>query len=567
MNRRDFLAGLSAGAATFVGSELQSAGAAELKADLVVYGGTSAGVAAAIQAARMGKSVIVIEPGKHLGGLTSGGLGYTDSGNKAVVGGIAREFYRLLKKHYDDPANWKYDNPKSLKNYRPEEDAIWVFEPSVAEKYLRQMAQSVKIAFHYGQRIDRRPGRGVKKIGARIESIQMESGEIYTGRIFMDATYEGDLMAAAGVSYTTGREPAEKYGEVLAGWVPKLNTKTHRFKVNVDPYVIPGDKSSGLLFGIASGPYPADGAGDSRLQAYCFRMCMSNVEANRVPFPKPADYDEKLYELLFRNYEAGDMRLPLKIDMVPNGKTDTNNNYAVSTDFIGQNYNYPDASYAEREAMIKRHESYQKGLMWSLANHPRVPAEIREKMKVWGLAKDEFTDNGNWPHQIYVREARRMVSDYVMTENDCRRTRQTPESIGMGSYNMDSHNCTRYVTPEGFVQNEGDVQVSPGGPYKISYRAIVPRRDECTNMLVPICLSSSHMSYGSIRMEPVFIILGQSAATAACMAMDEDITVQDLAYDKLRAKLLTDGQVLEHSTPPVATKSQTKVQPKAATKK
>ena len=567
MNRRDFLAGLSAGAATFVGSELQSAGAAELKADLVVYGGTSAGVAAAIQAARMGKSVIVIEPGKHLGGLTSGGLGYTDSGNKAVVGGIAREFYRLLKKHYDDPANWKYDNPKSLKNYRPEEDAIWVFEPSVAEKYLRQMAQSVKIAFHYGQRLDRRPGRGVKKIGARIESIQMESGEIYTGRIFMDATYEGDLMAAAGVSYTTGREPAEKYGEVLAGWVPKLNTKTHRFKVNVDPYVIPGDKSSGLLFGIASGPYPADGAGDSRLQAYCFRMCMSNVEANRVPFPKPADYDEKLYELLFRNYEAGDMRLPLKIDMVPNGKTDTNNNYAVSTDFIGQNYNYPDASYAEREAMIKRHESYQKGLMWSLANHPRVPAEIREKMKVWGLAKDEFTDNGNWPHQIYVREARRMVSDYVMTENDCRRTRQTPESIGMGSYNMDSHNCTRYVTPEGFVQNEGDVQVSPGGPYKISYRAIVPRRDECTNMLVPICLSSSHMSYGSIRMEPVFIILGQSAATAACMAMDEDITVQDLAYDKLRAKLLTDGQVLEHSTPPVATKSQTKVQPKAATKK
>lgn len=567
MNRRDFLAGLSAGAATFVGSELQLAGAAELKADLVVYGGTSAGVAAAIQAARMGKSVIVIEPGKHLGGLTSGGLGYTDSGNKAVVGGIAREFYRLLKKHYDDPANWKYDSPKSLKNYRPEEDAIWVFEPSVAEKYLRQMAQSVKIAYHYGQRLDRRPGRGVKKTGARIESIQMESGEIYTGRIFMDATYEGDLMAAAGVSYTTGREPAEKYGEVLAGWVPKLNTKTHRFKVNVDPYVIPGDKSSGLLFGIASGPYPADGAGDSRLQAYCFRMCMSNVEANRVPFPKPADYDEKLYELLFRNYEAGDMRLPLKIDMVPNGKTDTNNNYAVSTDFIGQNYNYPDASYAEREAMIKRHESYQKGLMWSLANHPRVPAEIREKMKVWGLAKDEFTDNGNWPHQIYVREARRMVSDYVMTENDCRRTRQTPESIGMGSYNMDSHNCTRYVTPEGFVQNEGDVQVSPGGPYKISYRAIVPRRDECTNMLVPICLSSSHMSYGSIRMEPVFIILGQSAATAACMAMDEDITVQDLAYDKLRAKLLTDGQVLEHSTPPVATKSQTKVQPKAATKK
>lgn len=567
MNRRDFLAAMSTGVAVSAGLEMQSAGAAELKADLVVYGGTSAGVAAAIQGARMGKNVIVIEPGTHLGGLTSGGLGYTDSGNKAVVGGIAREFYRLLKKHYDDPANWKYDSPKSLKNYRPEEDAIWVFEPSVAEKYLRQMSKSDRIAFYFGQRLDRRPGRGVKKTGTRIESIQMESGEIYSGHIFMDATYEGDLMAAAGVSYTTGREPAEKYGEVLAGWVPKLNTKTHRFKVNVDPYVIPGDKSSGLLFGIEPGPYAADGAGDRRLQAYCFRMCMSNVEANRVPFPKPADYDEKLYELLFRNYEAGDMRLPLKIDMVPNGKTDTNNNYAVSTDFIGQNYNYPDASYAEREAMIKRHESYQKGLMWSLANHPRVPAEIREKMKVWGLASDEFTDNGNWPHQIYVREARRMVSDYVMTENDCRRTRQTPESIGMGSYNMDSHNCTRYITPEGYVQNEGDVQVSPGGPYKISYRAIVPSRDECTNLLVPVCLSSSHMSYGSIRMEPVFIILGQSAATAACMALDEKISVQDVAYEKLRERLLADGQVLEYAAAGAATKAQTKPQPKPATKK
>jgi hypothetical protein len=553
LNRRGFLASLSA--TSILATELQLDAADSQTADLIVYGGTSAGIGAAIQAARMGKSVIVIEPGRHIGGLTTGGLGYTDSGNKAVVGGIAREFYRLLKKHYADPSNWKYDSPKSLKNYRAEDDAIWVFEPSVAEKYLRQMSKSDQITFQFGQRLDRSAGKGIKKAGSRIESIKMESGEVYSGKIFIDATYEGDLMAAAGVSYTTGREPADKYSEKLAGWVPKLNTKTHRFKVNVDPYVIPGDKSSGLLFGIAPGPYPADGSGDNRLQAYCFRMCMSNVEANRVPFPKPSDYDEKLYELLFRNFEAGDMRLPLKIDMVPNGKTDTNNNYAVSTDFIGQNYNYPDASYAEREAMIRRHESYQKGLMWSLANHPRVPAEIREKMKIWGLAKDEFTDNGNWPHQIYVREARRMVSDYVMTENDCRRTRQTPESIGMGSYNMDSHNCTRYVTAEGYVQNEGDVQVSPGGPYKISYRAIVPKRDECTNLLVPVCLSSSHMSYGSIRMEPVFIILGQSAATAACMAIDANISVQEVPYDQLKQKLLADGQVLEYAPPP-AKKSQ-----------
>lgn len=532
----------------------QSDAAEPAMADLVIYGGSSAGIVAAIQAARMGKSVIVIEPGQHIGGLTSGGLGYTDSGNKAVVGGIAREFYQLLKKHYDKPENWKFDTPKSLKNYRPEEDAIWVFEPSVAEHYLRQMAKSDRIQLHFGQRLDREPAKGVLKRGNRIQAIRMESGETYQGKIFMDATYEGDLMACAGVSYTVGREPASQYDEKLAGWVPKLNTKTHRFKVNVDPYVVPGDKSSGLLFGIAPGPYPADGAGDKRLQAYCFRMCMSNAEANRVPFPKPADYDESLYELLFRNYEAGDMRLPLKIDMVPNGKTDTNNNYAVSTDFIGQNYQYPEASYAEREAIIKRHESYQKGLMWSLANHPRVPQEIRDKMKVWGLAKDEFTDNGNWPHQIYVREARRMVSDYVMTENDCRRIRQTPDSIGMGSYNMDSHNCTRFVTPEGFVQNEGDVQVSPGGPYKISYRSIVPKRDQCSNLLVPVCLSSSHMSYGSIRMEPVFMILGQSAATAACMAIDAKLDLQDVKYEMLKPRLLEDGQVLDY-TPPVKPKA------------
>lgn len=551
INRRTFVAGAGLAVAATLGHR---AGAAPVTADLVVYGGSSAGIVAAIQAARMGKSVVVIEPGQHIGGLTSGGLGYTDSGNKGVVGGIAREFYQLLKKHYDKPENWKFEDRATSKLYKEADDAIWVFEPSVAEHYLRQLAKSDQIKLYFGQRLDRAAGKGVKKSGTRIEMIRMETGEEYTGLIFMDATYEGDLMAHAGVSYTVGREAASQYNEVLAGWVPKHNTKTHRFLKQVDPYVVPGDKSSGLLFGIAEPPYPADGDGDKRLQAYCFRMCMSNVEANRVAFPKPADYDEKLYELLFRNYEAGDMRLPLKIDMVPNGKTDTNNNYAVSTDFIGQNYNYPDASYAEREAIIKRHVSYQQGLMWSLANHPRVPAEIREKMKIWGLAKDEFTDNGNWPHQIYVREARRMVSDYVMTENDCRRTRQTPESIGMGSYNMDSHNCTRFVTPEGFVQNEGDVQVSPGGPYKISYRSIVPKRDECTNLLVPICLSSSHMSYGSIRMEPVFMILGQSAATAACLAIDAKTPVQDITYAQLRPRLLADKQVLEFATvvPPKA---------------
>ncbi|HUV12786.1 MAG TPA: FAD-dependent oxidoreductase [Acidobacteriota bacterium] len=282
-----------------------------------------------------------------------------------------------------------------------------------------------------------------------------------------------------------------------------------------------------------------------KVQAYCFRMCMSNVAENRVPFPKPDGYDEKEFELLLRNFEAGDLRLPLKLDMMPNGKTDTNNNMAFSTDYLGASWEYPEASYEERDAIIEAHAKYQKGLMWTLANHPRVPEEIREKMAPWGLAKDEFVDNENWPHQIYVREARRMVSDYVTTELDCRRERVVEDSIGIGSYNMDSHNIQRYITPEGYVQNEGDVQVSPGGPYLISYRSITPRKGDNKNLLVPICVSASHIAYGSVRMEPVFMILGQSAATAAVQAIEQGVAVQDVDFGGLRKRLLEDGQVLD----------------------
>lgn len=422
--------------------------------DVVVYGGTAGGVAAAVQVARMGKTVVVVEPSKHVGGLTSGGLGYTDSGNKEVIGGIAREFYRLVKKHYDDPAAWPFGDRAKFSGYRATEDAMWVFEPHVAELLLRKMLADHKIEVVYGERLDRKAG--VVLDGKRITAFKTESGKTFAGRVFIDATYEGDLMAAAGVGYAVGREANAKYGETLNGVARRWNTHTHRFLTKVDPFVTPGDRASGLLFGIDPGPYPADGEGDARIQAYCFRMCMSNVAENRVPFPRPDGYVEAWYELLFRAFASGDLRLPLKIDMMPNGTTDTNNNYAVSTDFIGQNYRYPDGDYAERERIVRQHELYQKGLMWTLGNHPRVPDSVRDKMKVWGLAKREFTDNGNWPHQIYVREARRLVSDYVMTEADCRRTKDTPQSVGMGSYNMDSHNCMRWVTPDGTVQNEGD---------------------------------------------------------------------------------------------------------------
>ena len=512
-------------------------------ADVVIYGATSAGVAAAIQVSRMGHSVLLIESGQHIGGLTSGGLGFTDSGDKRVIGGIAREFYQRIHKHYDNPAAWVHEESSDYARYRKNEDAMWTFEPKVAEALFHEMLGEAQLQVISGERLDRTSG--VKIDHGRIISISTESGRIFHGKQFIDATYEGDLMAVAKVGYTVGRESNAQYGENLNGNQPKLNTHSHLFARNVDPYVEPGNPASGLLAGIEASGAGEAGTGDHRVQAYCFRMCMSNSEANRVPFPKPENYNEKRYELLFRNFEAGDLRFPMKPDLMPNGKTDTNNNCAFSTDYLGANYNYPDASYAEREAIIRDHEDYQKGLMWSLANHARVPISIRREMANWGLPKDEFTDNGNWPHQLYIREARRMVSDYVITELDCRRIRIVEDSVGLGSYNMDSHNVRRYVTDDGFVQNEGDIQVSPGGPYLISYRAIIPARDQVTNLAVPVCLSSTHIAYGSIRMEPVFMILGQSAATAAVLALESDVELQALPFAALRKRLLNDGQVLD----------------------
>ena len=524
--------------------------------DLVVYGGTSAGVIAAVQAKRMGKTAVIVGPDKHLGGLSSGGLGYTDSGRKETIGGLSRDFYHRVYEHYQDPAAWKWQKREEFGNRGQgtpaldgENRTMWVFEPSVAEAVFDELVKEFEIPVHREEWLDRK--QGVKKSGDCITAITTLSGKTFRGKMFIDATYEGDLMAAAGVTYTVGREPNAQYGESLNG-VQIKNSKSHRFVVKVDPYKVPGDPASGLVAHVHGDGPGRDGEGDKRVQAYCYRMCMSNVPANSVPFPKPADYDEADYELLFRNFEAGDMRLPLKPDMLPNGKTDTNNNCAFSTDGLGLNYDYPEASYEEREQILANHRSYQQGLMWSLANHPRVPQQIRDRMAPWGLAKDEFVDSGNWPHQIYVREARRMVGDYVQTEQDCRRQRICEDSVGLGSYNMDSHNTQRYVTPEGTVQNEGDVQVSPGGPYAISYRALVPQKGETANLLVPICLSSSHIAYGSIRMEPVFMILGHSAATAAAMAIDGEIAVQDVPYAQLREKLLADGQVLDipAGTPP-----------------
>ncbi|MCC6356382.1 MAG: FAD-dependent oxidoreductase [Verrucomicrobiae bacterium] len=523
--------------------------------DIVIYGGTSAGLMAAAQAQRMGKTAIVIEPGRHIGGLTTGGLGWTDIGNKAAIGGLARDFYRRIKKKYDEPARWVQEAKEDYFTRRKSpnsmnEDAMWTFEPKVASEVFRDVIAEHKIELVVGARLDRRPGKGVVKEGGRIAAIAVEDGRRFDGAMFIDATYEGDLMAAAGVRYAVGREANAVYGETING-VQARNAKSHQFPegANVDPYVRRGDPSSGVLPGIDPKGPGEEGSGDHRVQAYCFRMCLTEAPENMVAIQKPEGYDEREYELLLRYIESGKYHRPeSKYDPLPNKKTDTNNHGAVSTDYIGMNYGYPEGDYATRERIIRRHEVFQKGYLWTLQNHPRVPEDLRNWYRRWGLPKDEFPDHGHWTPQLYIREARRMVAGVVMTEHHCRGEEKAEDPVGMGAYNMDSHNVQRYITPEGFVRNEGDLQVGVP-PYPISYRAIVPRREECENLFVPVCLSASHIAYGSIRMEPVFMILAQSSATAASMAIDGKSSVQDVPFARLRERLLADGQVLEWTGP------------------
>jgi hypothetical protein len=426
------------------------------------------------------------------------------------------------------------------------------------------MIKAEKIDLVYEEKLDRK--NGVIKNGKNIAEIRMLSGNSYKGKMFIDATYEGDLMATAGVSYTLGRESNKEYGETLNGVqandynitlrnTVSKNSVHHNFIDGVDPYVVKGDPSSGLLPFIVKGGPGIDGKGDKGIQAYCFRMTLTDNPENRINFQKPADYKELDYELLFRNYEAaegpieemysyGDPLVPWINSPMPNRKTDTNNQKGFSTDFIGQNYDYPEASYEEREKIIERHRTYQQGLMWTLAYHPRIPQKVRDAVSKWGTCKDEYQREDGWQQQLYIREARRMVSNYVMTQKNCEGFIVAEDPVGMAAYGMDSHQVQRYVDANGFVQNEGNVEAHGFPPYPISYRSIVPKNDECTNLVVPVCLSATHIAFGSIRMEPVFMVLGQSAATAAAFAIDGNKSVQEIEYQQLQSQLLKDKQVL-----------------------
>jgi len=548
------------GQCTACADSAASAAVEELEFDVVIYGGTSSAVVAAVQAKKMGKSVVLVSPDRHLGGLSAGGLGFTDSGNTGSIGGLAREFYRRIYAEYQKGDAWKWQNIEEYANEGQgtramlhDDRTMWIFEPHIAENVFDAWVAEMEIPLYREERLDRE--NGVEKEGTAIRAISTLSGKRFAGRAFIDATYEGDLMASAGVSYTLGREANSVYGEKWNGNQVGILHHGHWFKAKISPYRIPDDPASGLCRFVDDSAPGTRGEGDSRIQAYCYRLCMTDHPENRIPFAKPANYDPEDYELLRRVLESGWRELFHKFDRIPNWKTDTNNHGPFSMDFIGQNYDYPEASYERREEICRAHRDYQMGLLYFLANDSGVPEDVREKMSRWGLAKDEFPETNGWPHQIYVREARRMVGLYVVTEHDCFgkppvEAQGIPAgSIGMGSYTLDSHNVRRYVKEDGFVQNEGDIGVHPRGPYHIDYHAITPKGEECSNLLVPVCLSSSHIAFGSIRMEPVFMILGQSAATAACMALDARCAVQELSYEALAKQLKADGQILEYSRP------------------
>jgi len=498
--------------------------------DLVVYGATAGGVMTAVHGARSGLSVALLEPGKHIGGMVSGGLSHTDVGRREVIGGAALEFY------------WRAGNHYGLPQYL--QDFAWYVEPKVAEQIFHQMLQETGVTVRLDRRL--REKDGVRSRDGVLSAIEMENGERYSAKVFADCTYEGDLMAQSGVSFTWGRESSAQYCESLGG--VRSETPKHQFLTNISPYA--GGRR--LLPEISADPAGEPGAADRKVQAYNFRLIFSRDPANQVAYPKPEHYDQARYELLARLLAAtptlkfGDV---VSIGPIPNRKADINNNGPFSTDYIGRSWDYPNAGYARRAEIWRDHQVYTEGFLWFLAHDPRVPPALQKEANTWGLAADEFTDTHNWPPQIYIREARRMIGEYIMTQHDIQTELTKPDAIGMGSYNSDSHNVQRIVNREGFVRNEGDMQVAVR-PYQIPYRVLLPKKSQARNLLVPVCFSATHVAYSTLRMEPQYMILGHAAGVAAAMAIRAGIAVQDVDTAALAKTLVSQGAILEYVPSP-----------------
>ncbi|MHC4375043.1 MAG: FAD-dependent oxidoreductase [Planctomycetota bacterium] len=518
-------------------------------ADLVVLDATPAGIAAAISVERAGFQALILSPYERIGGLTTSGLGATDVGNKAAIGGLAREFYEALGAHYAAAEHWTRETRDEFRGrgHAAGDAAAWTFEPQVALETLERWLASEGVQVVRGAELDRGSLRFAEGAGGarRIESLALTDGRRVAGRVFIDASYEGDLLAAADVPHTFGREPNERYGETLNG-VQLGRAVHHQFGAPVDAYWQPGDPDSGLLPELDGRGVVPEGSGDDGLQAFCFRLCLTDDPERRVPFAEPAGYDPRRYELLLRWFDGGADWVPMHHVRMPNRKTDTNNNGPVSTDWIGGNRGWLEADLAGRAELSAAHREWIAGLLWTLAHHPRVPEGVRAEHNRWGFAADEFSDTDHWPPRLYVREGRRLVGDLVMTEHHCRGRDLAPEPIGLAAYTMDSHNVHRRVV-NGQVLNEGDVQVGGFPPYPIGYRALLPPSGTVDNLAVPVCLSASHIAYGSIRMEPVFFVLGQAAGTAAVLALQDNGSLHDVPYGPLRERLLAAGAVLEWS--------------------
>lgn len=522
--------------------------------DVVVYGGTSAGVMAAVAAKRAGASVILLCPQNQIGGVTTGGLSWTDIGNEIrvrTIGGLTLNFFHRVYHYYHKAGSWKQ---QTLAEYRKliansdhkildKDKLMWTFEPHVALMIFNEYIRENHIQVKYGVHLDR--NKGVVKSDGRIISITMVTGQTYRGKIFIDATYEGDLMAAAGVSFTVGREGNSEYHETIDG---VQLSHHHQFPNGVDPYRIPGKPSSGLLWGISNATLLPEGHGDKRVQAYNFRVCLTDSKANQIPITRPSHYVAANYDLLLRLIHDQPHKRSLSDYFIwsplPNRKTDINNNGAFSTDMIGMSNDWPEGSYARRKKLFMAHLTYTRGLLYFMGHDPRVPDTLRRQMLRWGYPKDEYKKSDHFTPELYVREGRRMIGAYVITEHNCRSTVTVADGIALGYYNMDSHNCERIVV-NGMVKNEGNVEAHIPHPYPISYRSITPKSKDCTNLLVPVCLSATHIAYGSIRMEPVFMELGESSGTAAALAAREKVSVQRLNYSILKEQLLKDGQILK----------------------